>query len=179
MDHALSTLKSGDLLLFSYGDLKGDIARFLCGSWCNHVAIVIEDNHAKKFMWETNCQGTHTVPLTHDVIPRGPGESMVVRLLNHPVDRGRMWAFARRHNNQPYHDDYWICAYKHWFPYMPLPWYTSRNQFCSMMVARMLHHLGVFHEQSDLLPCHFEGVAAANHFRYSPPIYVAPGMSPS
>lgn len=174
IDDALRTLRSGDLLLLSYGDVKGDVARFLCGSWYNHVAVVVEDARARKFVWETDGSGTHMTPLTHSVLPLGVGESLVVRLLDRRVDRARMWAFANRHRNQPYHDDYWICAYKRWFPYMPLHWNRSRNQFCSMMVARMLHHLGVIPEQEDLLPCHFERLVTTDRFSYSPPIYILP-----
>lgn len=174
IDHALRTLRSGDLLLLGYGDVKGDIARFLCGSWCNHVAVVVEDAKSRKFVWETDGSGTHMAPLTRNVVPKGVGESLVVRLLDRNVDRARMWAFAQRYRDQPYYDDYWMCAYKRWFPYMPLPWNRSRNQFCSMMVARMLHHLGVISEQADLLPGHFETLSTVDGFSYSPPIYIAP-----
>ena len=140
----------------------------------NHVAVVVEDAQSRKYVWETDGSGTHMAPLTRSVLPTGVGESLAVRLIDRRVDDARMWAFAQQHRDQPYHDDYWICAYKRWFPYMPLPWNRSRNQFCSMMVARMLHHLGVIPKQDDLLPCHFEQLATTQRFSYSPPIYILP-----
>ena len=174
IDQALDSLKSGDILLFCYTDFKGDVARFICGSWYNHVSVVVENSMGEKYIWETDSRGTHTVPLDKGVFPVGPGESLVVRMLNKSVNRVRMMQFVEYYDKQPYHDDYWMCAYNRWFPYMPLPWNNSKNQFCSMMVARMLNYLGVIPDLTDLLPCHFESLTAVNGFMYSPPIYITP-----
>lgn len=174
IDKALESLRSGDILLFCYSDFKGDVARFICGSWYNHVSVVVENSTGKKYIWDTDSRGTRTVPLDKKILPVRPGESLVVRMLNKSVNRMRMMQFVDYYDNQPYFDDYWMCAYNRWFPYMPLPWNHSKNQFCSMMVARMLNHLHVIPKVTDMLPCHFESLSAINGFHYSPPIYITP-----
>jgi hypothetical protein len=168
---ALRVLQEGDLLLFSYGDVKGNISRLVCNSWYTHVSIVVERN-GRRCIWNTDSRGTQFSPLSRHVMPTRSGEALVVRMLNKPVDSGRVAAYTQQHTSQPYCDDYWVCVYRRWFPYLPLPHTSCSNRFCSMVVINLLASVGVIAHHEDMLPCHFEKLHTINGYNYSPPVIV-------
>lgn len=168
---AEDTLRSGDLLLYSYSNPKDDFVRFLYSCTCSHVSMVVEDAAGQKYVWESVRSGAQFTPLRQALrrFRHRPGEGLLCRRLSRPLgqqgQQGRLLSFVKQRLGQPYGHTYWKALHNRWFPHMPVPVRTDRTphaeRYCTDLVAETLEHMGVVdYTYSELthastLPCDF------------------------
>jgi len=152
MSHADAqrTLRSGDLLLYSYSHPKDDFVRFLYSCTCSHVSMVVEDAAGRKYVWESVRSGARLTPLGRALrrFRHRPGEGLLCRRLSRPLRRpARLLSFVKQRLGQPYGHTYWKALHNRWFPYLPVPVRTDRTphaeRYCTDLVAETLEHMGV------------------------------------
>lgn len=178
-------LCTGDMLLFSSVQARGDMQKLFTGCCYTHVGIVFIDARGEEYVWHiVSGKSCALVPLGKALAFEG---TWVLRRLRGPrgrrgVDAARMEGVMHSLRGQPYSHEFWRGVLQVWAPWVA-PTIASCDvdvlrspKFCSQLVAVTYAELGVIEfEGGDLAAAAL--VLPRNLCQRHEDVMMAPGYS--